>query len=185
MRVRTMPGHRQLTPTDDPESRSSANIVSAIAIAACFVVLYGAAPGNDVSPAIDAVMTTWPSPCSLRCGRNDEMPWMIPQMFTPKAHCQSAADRVSIGPLPPATPALRQTTLTWPNSRDALARRAPRMSALERHVRAHADRVRAAGSELLDRSVERSLLDVRQHHVHAGLREAFRERRDPSRSRHP
>ena len=45
-----------------------------------------------VSPAIDAVLTMWPSspPASMR-GRKARTPWITPQRLTPITHCQSAS----------------------------------------------------------------------------------------------
>ena len=168
MRVRTMPGQRQLTPTEDPASRSSLNMVSATAMAACLLVLYGAAPGNEVSPAIDAVITMWPSSCALMWGRNAAMPWMMPNRFTPSVQVQSASVSVSMGPFPPATPALRHTTCTFPNVSKARAASACTDAPYAEHLG-------AVRLQFGDRDVERRRLDIGHDDVHAGARQSVGE----------
>ncbi len=59
--VLTNPGHSALTLTGDPDAASSRNSPSLSATTPCLVTLYGAAPGSAVSPAIDAVLTMWPT----------------------------------------------------------------------------------------------------------------------------
>ena len=63
---------------------------------------------GEVSPARDAVLTTWPSPCSSITGTKARMPWITPHRFTPSTQVQSGSDTVHMGP-PTATPALLWT----------------------------------------------------------------------------
>ena len=81
-------------------------IVSLIPTTAYFVAAYGAAPGKGLSPAIDAVLTTWPPsgfPSSI--GKNDCRPWTTPQRLTLITHFQSRSESSCSMP-PPPTPAL-------------------------------------------------------------------------------
>src|SRR2546430_1274091 len=67
-------------------------------------------PPVATSPAIDAVLTTWPgSFCAIMRGRNTSRPWITPQRFTASAHCQSRWVAAS-SPPQSATPALLQRT---------------------------------------------------------------------------
>src|SRR6185295_11421956 len=68
-------------------------------------------PGGEISPATDAVFTTWPSPWATKRGTKARTPWITPQRLTPSAHCQSAAVFSHRGPTG-ETPALLQTTCT-------------------------------------------------------------------------
>src|SRR5690606_22976247 len=60
--VRTPAGHTTDTPTPEPSARSSFHSTSLTAITAALLALYGAMYGPVTSPAIDAVLTTWPAP---------------------------------------------------------------------------------------------------------------------------
>src|SRR5579871_1428152 len=113
MRVRMNPGHNPDTPTGEPAARRSAYNVSEIVTTACFVALYGPRNGGDVSPATDAVLTTWPSPCSTRRGTNTRIPCTTPHRLTPRIQRQSASGTVQIGP-PVPTPALLWRRCTAP-----------------------------------------------------------------------
>src|SRR2546422_5352094 len=56
-------------------------------------------PRVATSPAMDAVLTTWPgSFCAIMRGRNASSPWTTPQRFTPSTHCQSRCVAVSSPP---------------------------------------------------------------------------------------
>src|SRR5262245_60416874 len=71
-------------------------------------------PGPVSKPAIDAVLTMWPSPpCASRRGMKVRIPWMTPQRFTPSTHSHSSTDRSHASP-PTPTPALLQITWTAP-----------------------------------------------------------------------
>src|SRR5690349_15159275 len=108
MLVLTKPGHTTDTPMPLWPARSSSLARhSEIATTACLVAVYGASHGVEVRPAIDAVLTTWPSsPLATSAGRNARIPWITPHRLTSSVHRQSASDRVQIGPVPPPTPAL-------------------------------------------------------------------------------
>src|SRR5436309_2946015 len=90
--------------------------------------------GAEVSPAIEAVLTTWPSPCSTRRGTKARTPWMTPQRLTPITQAQSRSVSVHMGP-PAATPALLHTTWAVPNSSKVRAARASTDSPFETSVR--------------------------------------------------
>src|SRR3978361_904538 len=77
--------------------------------------------GGDVSPAIDAVLTMWPSPCSSSRGVNDRMPWMTPHRFTPSTHSQLSTVVSQVRP-PDETPALLQMTCAAPYASSAASR---------------------------------------------------------------
>ncbi len=76
--VCTKPGQSALTRTGEPLACSSMNRPSLSATTADLVTLYGAAPGTATRPAIDAVLTMWPTPWSSMIGRKARMPWTTP-----------------------------------------------------------------------------------------------------------
>ncbi len=82
----------------------------------CLVTSYTDMNAEVVSPAIDAVFTTWPSspPASIR-GTNARTPWMTPHRFTSMTHFQSARVCSCTAPMT-ATPALLQRTWAAPNA---------------------------------------------------------------------
>src|SRR5437588_759187 len=45
-------------------------------------------PGGLVSPAMDAVLTTWPSPWARSSGTKDRMPLITPNRLTPRTQSQ-------------------------------------------------------------------------------------------------
>src|SRR5688500_8904886 len=90
MPVLTQPGHSTDTPIVEPIIVRSRLSVSDMVTTPCFDTLYAPINGLDVTPAIDAVLTTWPgSPPAIMRGTNDRMPWITPQRFTPRTHAQS------------------------------------------------------------------------------------------------
>ncbi len=83
-------------------------------------------PGRRVPqlsrPAIDAVLTMWPSvPWDSMMGTNTRRPWMTPHRLTPNTHSQSALV-LSQGVTPAPTPALLNNRWTAPNA--SIVRRA-------------------------------------------------------------
>src|SRR5262245_20505523 len=83
-------------------------------------------PGSALSPATDAVFTTWPpSPCSRMRGTKLRIPCATPSRFTPTSQLQSPAALSASGPCV-STPALLQTTSMRPkraSTRSAAASR--------------------------------------------------------------
>ena len=72
MRVRTNSGQMTVQPMPVwPARARSLARASVRATTACLVAKYDAMPGPVTSPAADAVFTMWPSPCSMKRGRND------------------------------------------------------------------------------------------------------------------
>ena len=67
-----------------------------------------------ISPATEAVLTMWPSPCSMKRGMKVRVPWMTPQRFTSMTHCHSRSDSSQGARVEPETPALLQTTWAAP-----------------------------------------------------------------------
>ena len=174
IRVRTQPGHSTDTFTCGAIIAISWCSVSDSATTACLLALYGPMNGPATRPAIDAVFTTCPSSCCMRIGTNARMPWITPQRLTPSthSHVESGASHDS----PPApTPALLHAMWIAP-------KRSTAASAERLHLRrvadvgAHADHLGARRLELRDRVVERGLLDVAEHDLHALGRERRRER---------
>ena len=87
MRVFTTSGHSTETPIAAFFAASSRWSVSASASTACLLITYGAQNGVEVSAAIDAVITMWPSsPCASWSGVNARTPWITPQTFTSNTH---------------------------------------------------------------------------------------------------
>ena len=72
---------------------------------------------------MDAVLTTCPSPCSIKSGTKVATPWMTPHRFTPMIQRQSSSVTSQIGP-PSPTPALLCTRCTAPNRSRAASRSA-------------------------------------------------------------
>ena len=72
---------------------------------------------------MDAVLTTWPTPCSIMSGTNVEMPWMTPHWLAPRIQRQSSSLKSQIGP-PSPTPALLWTRCTAPKRSSAWSRKA-------------------------------------------------------------
>ena len=116
MLVSISPGQTTETPIGAPVVVSSLYIDSESATTPCLVTSYTDMNAEVVSPAIDAVLTKWPSspPASIR-GRNARTPWITPQRLTLITHCQSASVCSWTAPIT-ATPALLHTTWAAPNS---------------------------------------------------------------------
>src|SRR5215471_10628315 len=74
-------------------------------------------------PADEAVLTTWPSPCSIILGTNARMPWATPSRLTSTIQRQRSAGTVQVSP-PVPTPALLHTTWAVPNRSNVAAARA-------------------------------------------------------------
>ena len=79
--------------------------------------------GMEVSPAMEAVLTMWPSPWAMNSGVNARIPWITPQRLTPSTHCQSSSVCSHTGP-PAETPALLQITWAVPKRSTARSRSA-------------------------------------------------------------
>src|SRR6476659_4342818 len=108
------PGQSTATFTLEPDNASSNASASEIPTTACFVAVYGLMNGNAFRPAIDAVLMTWPSPCSSSRGTNERMPCSTPQKLTPNAQSQPDCGISHIRPAPPPTPALLHTMCAVP-----------------------------------------------------------------------
>ncbi len=123
MLVATMPGHRTEALSLDPVAwRSWAND-SVAAKAANFETAYGASNGAPDRPATEEVLTMCPSvPWASIRGTNARMPWRMPHRLAPSTNSKSATGRSQMSP-PTNTPALLQSTWTWPQrSKTASAR---------------------------------------------------------------
>ena len=55
-----------------------------------FAELYAVWPGIPSSPNRLETLTTWPSPDSIRCGRNSLVPCTTPQKSTSMTHSKSS-----------------------------------------------------------------------------------------------
>ena len=118
IRLGTGPGQSTVTPTSTPTVASSSTSVSESPTTACFEAVYAPLPppGIGARPAIDAVLTTCPLPCRIRCGTNARMPLTTPSRFTSRVHRQSSGDCSHTGSRGVTMPALLQTTSTRPKS---------------------------------------------------------------------
>src|SRR6266481_8927702 len=77
---------------------------------------YGLKPSPLFIPAIEAVLTMWPpSPWARICGRKVRTPCSTPIRLTSSTHRQLSSEMLSMPPAA-ATPALLQTTWTFPNA---------------------------------------------------------------------
>ena len=74
-----------------------------------------------LTPTIEDVFTTCPSPCSIIRGTNARIPWITPQRFTPSTQAQSSVRNFHERPKV-LTPALLHSTCTAPKrSKEASA----------------------------------------------------------------
>ncbi len=131
------PGWTAVTPTWWPATSISSRIASVMPRTAYFDALYMHWPGIEISPKSEEMLTRWPSPESIRCGRNSFVPCTTPQKFTPMIQSMSFISRSTKLPAS-ATPALLTTTLTRPNSCDhasAYAANASRSATSRRSLR--------------------------------------------------
>src|SRR5438552_16267299 len=117
MSVWTSMGQSTLTPM--PCGRSSRSSASVRPTTANLDAQYTPSHCMPTSPAIEAVLTTWPpAPCAISRGTKISRPWTTPQKLTRIVYSQSAWVAVASWPNVP-TPALLQTTWTAPNRRSA------------------------------------------------------------------
>ena len=70
---------------------------------------------------MEAVLTTWPSPCSISSGTKVETPWITPHWLTPMIQRQSSSENSQMGP-PVPMPALLWTRCTAPKRSSARSR---------------------------------------------------------------
>ena len=144
--------------------------------------------GAVSSPAIDAVLTMWPSsPCSSIRGTNARTPCTTPIRLMPSVQSQSASDpshaRSRSVAAVAATPALLNSTWTLPNVLNAASARSSDRAAADETSVAHGEH---AAALRLDRRLgggERLGLDVGEHELHPGVGEAVRA--SPARCRSP
>ena len=116
MFVSMSPGQTTDTPIGEPVTWASLYMASESATTPCLVTSYTDMNGAVVRPAIDAVLTMWPSspPASMR-GRKARTPWITPHRFTLMTHCQSASVCSCTAPIT-ATPALLHSTCAAPKA---------------------------------------------------------------------
>src|SRR5713226_8002862 len=111
-----------------------------------------------------------PSPWARICGRKVRMPCNTPIRLTSSTHRQLSSEILSMPP-PAATPALLQTTWTFPNaSHDASAARSTLTGSATSQL---TPRISGPISCRLLTAVG---LDIGEHHFHAGLRKGPAER---------
>ena len=60
---------------------------------AYFVALYMLWPGIEISPNSEEMLTRWPSPEAIRCGRNSLVPCTTPQKLMPMIQSMSSYSR--------------------------------------------------------------------------------------------
>ena len=113
MLVSTIPGQTTVTPTPGAAWANSAARPSDSATTACLDARYGAIPGITEIPAMEAVFTTWPLFCAMRCGTKARRPWMTPRRLTPRTQSHSESSISQVNPNA-TTPALLATTSTRP-----------------------------------------------------------------------
>ncbi len=111
------------------------------------------------------------------------MPWMTPQRSTPITHSHVDSGISHESP-PPPTPALLQTTWTPPKPRDRGVGERLHLRGVG-HVGDDAIDLGTGVAQLVDRDIERVLLDVTDDDPHALGGEPAGERRGRSRSRRP
>src|SRR5262245_15688010 len=128
MFVCTIIGHSTDAPM--PWSRSSTKSASVSPTTANFDAQYTPSQRMPTSPAIEAVLITWPPwPCSISRGTNVCTPFTTPQKFTPMVKSQSLRVDFAIGPKV-AMPALLQTRCTAPKRRNVASASASTLAAL-------------------------------------------------------
>ena len=99
------PGCTQVTFTGWPATAISWRSASVNPRTANFAALYGAWPGIANSPNMLEMLTTWPSPEAIRCGRNAFVPLTTPQKSTSMTRSMSLNAVTSMSPMN-AMPAL-------------------------------------------------------------------------------
>ena len=140
----------------------------------CLLTPYGTAPGSAVRPAIDAVLTMCPSPCSVMIGRNARTPWITPYRLIPSTQSHSVSGPVHALPLP-ATPALLHSTWAAPKRSSVRRARSSTCSACEASQWTARTSPRARCELGFDRR-QLGVVDVGEHDVHPLGREPLGER---------
>ncbi len=115
MLVRTQPGHSTDTPTPGANMAASWKAASEIATTPNLLTSYGPMNAGANKPATDAVLTMWPSPCSISKGRKTRRPCSTLHRSTSITRFHSSTSNPATIP-PPPTPALLHTTCTAPNA---------------------------------------------------------------------
>ena len=90
MPVLMPPGCTQVTPTGWPAISISSRSASVKPRTAYFEALYVDWPGVLISPNSEEMLTRWPSPDSMRWGRNSLVPVTTPQKLMPMIHSKSS-----------------------------------------------------------------------------------------------
>ena len=90
MPVLMPPGCTQVTPTGCPLMSISSRSASVKPRTAYFVALYAVWPGMLISPNRLEMLTRWPSPEAIRCGRNSLVPLTTPLKLTPTIQSKSS-----------------------------------------------------------------------------------------------
>ena len=90
VRIGLPPGWTLVALTGAPLSSSSMRRASVKPRTAAFEALYAPCPGTLMRANTLEMLTTWPLPEALRCGRKAFVPYTTPQKFMRKSHSKSS-----------------------------------------------------------------------------------------------
>ena len=122
---------------------------------------------------MDAVLTTWPTPCSIISGTNVEMPWMTPTGW-PEDPAPVLLVEIPDRAAQP-DPRVVVDEVHGPEAVERLVPQGPDGGAVG-HVGHHPDGLGTPGGELTLRFLEWTLLDVGDDDLHPFGRSALRHR---------